>query len=202
VSDAERDDVLHQLAHHASEGRLTLAELELRSAQTLRSTTRADLAAVTHDLEPVRPPAGTAGAPGRRKPTRWHVSLMGGWDKRGRWRIGERLTSIAIMGGGDLDLRGAEIDDDEVTITAIAVMGGIGIYVPDSIEVEVSGFALMGGNDERGSTRPPRPGAPVIRIQAFALMGGIEVWRLPAESAGLRLKDARKAAKALERGTG
>ena len=52
VSDAERDDVLHQLAHHASEGRLTLAELELRSAQALRSTTRGDLAAATHDLEP------------------------------------------------------------------------------------------------------------------------------------------------------
>ncbi len=193
VGDVERDRVLEQLADAAAGGQLTLGELEVRSEQALRSTTRGDLAAVTHDLVTTPAPAAT-----RRRATRWHLSLMGGSDKRGRWRLGRRLTSVAIMGGGDLDLRGAELDDDEVTITAIALMGGIDIYVPDSIDVDVSGFAVMGGNDERGSTRPPRPGAPLLHIRAFAIMGGVDVWRLPAESAGLRRKDARKAAKALE----
>jgi hypothetical protein len=33
-------------------------------------------------------------------------------------------------------------------------------------------------------------------------MGGVDVWRVPAESRGLGLKAAKRGAKALERGAG
>lgn len=194
ASDLEREEVVQQLAANAGAGRLTLDELEQRSTLAYTATTRGELMKLTADLP--TPQTMATQPERRRKATRWLVSVMGGAEKRGRWRVGRRLTTITVMGGNDLDLRHAEIDTDEVTILAFAVMGGMDIYVPDTVDVEVGGFALMGGRGERGSSRAPRPGAPRIRIRAFALMGGIDVWRLPEEARGVSIKQARKIAKA------
>ena len=196
ASDDDRDRVVRGLTDHAVAGRLTLAELEERVESALRARTRAELDSLTRDLPALTP--GAKPVP-RRSPTRWLISVLGGSDRKGRWRVGGRLTTISVLGGNDLDLREAEIEGDQFTIVAVAVMGGSDIYVPDAVEVEMGGAAVMGGNDQRGSRRPPRPGAPVIRIQAYSLMGGIDVWRLPAEARGLPLRAARRAAKELER---
>jgi hypothetical protein len=201
VSDTERDRVVELLSDHAAVGRLTLAELEERAQKAYDAKTRGELEALTRDL----PERTTAAGPPkterpRRRVTRWFVAIMGGSDRRGRFRLSGTVHSVAVMGGDTIDLRDAEIDGDEVLINAFAVMGGTDIYVPDTVEVIVEGFALMGGNDERGSRRPARPGAPVVRIRAYSLMGGIDVWRLPAESKGKPLKEARRAARQLERG--
>lgn len=194
ASDAERNAVVDLLSEHASAGRLTLAELEERVGLAYAARTRAELAALTRDL-----PAGST--PARRgKIARWFVAIMGGSTRRGRLRLSGHATVLSIMGGDDIDLRAAEIDGDELTITVVSIMGGSNIYVPDSVEVELTGTAIMGGNGERGSSRPPRPGAPLIRIRSFALMGGVEVWRLPAEARGMSLKEARRMAKDIERG--
>jgi len=40
---------------------------------------------------------------------------MGGSTVAGRWRLSRKLTSISVMGGNDLDLRGVELDGTEVT---------------------------------------------------------------------------------------
>lgn len=189
ASDAERDEVVRQLSEHAGTGRLTLDEFEQRMGLAYAATTRADLARLTADL-----PATAKPREGRRPPTRWVVSLMGGVEKKGRWRIGRQLTAIAVMGGAELDLRHAEMDAEDVAIAAFALMGGVDIYVPDTVEMDVAGSALMGGYGERGSTRAPRPGGPRVRIRAYALMGGIDVWRLPDEARGMSLKEAKKLA--------
>lgn len=189
ASDAERDEVVRQLSEHAGTGRLTLDEFEQRMGLAYAATTRADLARLTADL-----PATAKPREGRRPPTRWAVSLMGGVEKKGRWRIGRQLTAIAVMGGAELDLRHAEMDAEDVAIAAFALMGGVDIYVPDTVEMDVAGSALMGGYGERGSTRAPRPGGPRVRIRAYALMGGIDVWRLPDEARGMSLKEAKKLA--------
>jgi hypothetical protein len=60
------------------------------------------------------------------------------------------------------------------------------------------GMGIPQRTDDRGSRRSPRPGAPRIRIQAYNLMGGTDVWRLPEEVLGLPLKEAKKAAKRAE----
>jgi len=191
ASDSERELIVQRLSENAAAGRLTLAELEERVRLAYAATTRAELTPLIADL-PAGQPRATRG---RLKPTKWVLSVMGGAEKTGRWRVGERLTTITVMGGNDIDLRHAEIDADDVTIVAVAVMGGMDIYLPDTVDVQVGGFAFMGGNGERGSTRPPRPGAPRIRILAYSLMGGIDVWRLPEEAKGVSLKQARKLAK-------
>ena len=104
------------------------------------------------------------------------------------------------MGGDEIDLREAEIEGGELTLNLWAFMGGATLYIPDSVELEVGGFSLMGGNTEIGSERPPRPGAPVIRLRTWNLMGGATIYRVPPQARGLGLKEARRLAKAARRG--
>lgn len=192
ASDSERDDVVKALSEHAAAGRLTLDELEERIEQALAARTRRELAALSDDL----PAIANQVQPSRRKATRWVLSFMGGASKRGRWRVDRRVNTVTIMGGNDIDLRHAEIDGrQDITIVAVSIMGGTNIYVPDSVDVELGGFALMGANDEKGSTRAPRPGAPRIRVLAYALMGGTDLWRFPDEARGMSLREARRLAK-------
>ena len=201
VSDAERDATVRTLGEQAAVGRLTLAELEDRAGQALTAKTRGELAVLTSDL-PQEASQGSqpARAAQARKPVRWLIAIMGGSHRRGRFRAVGSINAIAIMGGDEIDLREAEIEGGELTLNLIAVLGGENIYVPDSVEVEVGGFSLMGGHEEIGTARPPRPGAPVIRIRAYNLMGGTSVYRLPPEARGVSLSEARRLAKSAERG--
>ncbi len=192
-SDGDRHAVVARLTEQVGDGRLTLAEFDDRARQAYAATSGNELIAVTSDL-----PAQPAPAGARRRARRWVVALLGGSTITGRWRLSGTLTSISVMGGSTLDLRGVELDGAEVTITSIAMMGGDEIYVPDGVEVEVTGFALMGGNDEHGQA-DPQPGAPLVRIRAFALMGGVNVWHVPAGSGATSLKKVRAAAKKLGR---
>ena len=192
VSDADRDVVIRQLGEHASEGRLTLAEHEERIEEAMDAKTRGQLDRLLADLPEAR---GTQ-PERRRRVSRWILSVMGGTDRTGRWRVAEQVNAVTVMGGCQIDLRNAELDGDDVTINAITWMGGIEIYVPDSIDLEVTGFSLMGGRSERGSTRSPRPGAPRVRVRSFNLMGGTDIYRLPDETREL---SGSRAARALRR---
>ena len=177
ASDAERERTVLALRDAAAEGRLTLEELAGRLDRALTATTRVELKALTADLPAAPPPAEAAAspAPARGRGARWIVGIMGGGDRKGRWRIARRCTVINIMGGADLDLRDALIEGPEVEITGISIMGGSDIVVPERVEVELSGFALMGGNDLRVPGHAPPLGAPLVRVRAFSLMGGTDV---------------------------
>jgi hypothetical protein len=201
VSDAERDAVLRTLGDHAAVGRLTLDELEERSGRALAAKTRGELATLTSDLpKEAGQASGVSPVPSRRKPVRWMVAIMGGSHRRGRFRTGGSINAVAIMGGDEIDLRDAEIEGGELTISLFALMGGSNVYVPDSVEVEVGGFSFMGGHEEIGSERAPRPGAPLIRIRVYALMGGATIYRLSPRARGVGLKEARRLARAADRG--
>jgi Domain of unknown function (DUF1707)/Cell wall-active antibiotics response 4TMS YvqF len=185
VSDADRDRVTEMLREAAGEGRLTLDELDERLSQALAAKTYADLESVTGDL----PASAPTSAPTARWPTgrvggtpraRFSIAIMSGMKRAGRWVVPRRYTAVALMGGVDLDLRYAQFAERVVTIQAFCLMGGVNVIVPDDIEVDVSGFAFMGGFDHRASG-PGAPGAPVVRVTGFALMGGVEVRRKPAQ---------------------
>jgi hypothetical protein len=197
VSDAERDAVLRTLGDHAAVGRLTLDELEDRSGRALTAKTRGELATLTSDL----PAEGTSSPPpARKQPVRWMVAIMGGSHRRARFRAVGRINAVAIMGGDEIDLREAEMEGGELTLTLFAFMGGANIYVPDSVDLEVGGFSFMGGHEEIGRERAPRPGAPAIRIRVYNVMGGASIYRLPPQARGVSLKEARRLAKSAERG--
>ncbi|HET9967393.1 MAG TPA: DUF1707 domain-containing protein, partial [Streptosporangiaceae bacterium] len=176
VSDAERDQTLRVLGDHAAVGRLTLDELEERSSRALAAKTRGELATLIGDLPAEKDqdqPATAAGRSGypaptlARKPVRWMVAILSGSQRRGRFRAVGSINSVSVMGGDEIDLREAEIEGGELTLNLWAFMGGATLYIPDSVELDVGGFSLMGGNTEIGSERPPRPGAPVIRLRTW-----------------------------------
>jgi Cell wall-active antibiotics response 4TMS YvqF len=103
---------------------------------------------------------------------------MGGGDHAGRWRIASRCTVVNVMGGADLDLTGAVVEGPETEIQVFSLMGGSEIVVPDGVHVELSGFAFMGANGLRLEDAPsPPPGAPVVRVRAYSIMGGTDVKR-------------------------
>jgi hypothetical protein len=194
VSDAERDQALRVLSDHAAVGRLTLDELEERSSRALAAKTRGELATLTGDLPADQDQDRAAPAPAK-KPVRWMVAILSGSQRRGRFRAVGSINSIAVLGGDEIDLREAEIEGGELTLNLFALLGGDTLYVPDSVELDMGGFSLMGGNTEIGSERP-RPGAPVIRLRTWNLMGGVTIYRVPPQARGLGLEEARRLAKA------
>ena len=200
VSDAERDATIHTLGDHAAVGRLTLDELEERASRALAAKTRGDLTALTSDLPAEAAAAQVGAAPARvRKPVRWMVAIMSGSQRHGRFRAVGSINAVAIMGGDELDLREAEIEGGELAVNAFTLMGGVNIYIPDTIEVDVGGFSLMGGSTEVGRERT-RPGAPLVRVRAYNLMGGVTIFRVPPQARGLGLEEAARLAKAAGRG--
>jgi hypothetical protein len=187
VSDADRDQVAEVLRLAAGDGRLTPAELDERLGLAFAATTYADLEAITRDLPgPAGAPSPGAGFPADRiggKPSgKFSLALMSGARRSGHWTLPRRYTAVAVMGGVELDLRNARFSEREVTIQTYCLMGGVKIIAPDDIEVDVSGIAFMGGFDHRASG-PGVPGAPLVRVIGFALMGGVEVSRRPAHPA-------------------
>jgi hypothetical protein len=171
VSDADREAVVARLREAGGEGRLTFEELAERVERAVAARTSSELAAVTADLPPARPGA----AP--RKARGWVVAVMGGAERKGRWRPPRRTNVVVLMAGAALDLRHAEIEGGEIVINAVSIMGGIDVIVPEGVEVELSGLALMGGNSGPKDAAPLAPGAPIVRVRAYSLMGGVGVAR-------------------------
>ena len=172
ASDAEREHTVELLRRHSIDGRLTLEEFVGRIDRAYDAKTREELEELTRDL-----PEPAAAAPRRRsKPaSRWIVSIMGGTHRRGRWRLASTTNVVCLMGGAQLDLRHVELEELDSTINVVAVMGGAVIIVPEGVDVDVTGFAFMGGKEFKpGRTAPPRS-APSVRIKAYAFMGGVEV---------------------------
>jgi hypothetical protein len=175
VSDAEREATVLRLREAGGEGRLTLEELAERVERADAARTRGDLDALTADLPAATTPAmPLLDAP--RKERRWVVAIMGGEQRKGRWRPSRRTNAIAVMGGVDIDLREAELADG-AEILATAVMGAVTITVPPGVSVEMSGLAVMGGNTGPDDKSLPLPDAPVVHVRAYSLMGGVVVER-------------------------
>ena len=103
------------------------------------------------------------------------LGILGGGDRRGRWRVPARMTVVNVLGGADLDLREATLAAPVVDITVLSVLGGSDIVVPEGVHVELDGFGLLGGNRLRLEGAEPPPGAPVVRVHAWSLLGGTDV---------------------------
>ena len=174
VSDVERQEAVDVLRTFCADGFLTLDEFSDRVERALASRTRGDLALVTADL-PVAQGVPSQPAGRRRKRTTTVFAMLGGNRRRGRWRVGDRVTAVAIMGGAEVDLRDAEIDCPEVTIVAFALWGGVEIIVPEGVPVELTGVPIFGGKHYRVAEVAPLPGAPRIIVKAYPVMGGVGV---------------------------
>ena len=192
-SDAEREHAVMQLREATAEGRLTLEEFSQRVEAAYVAKTADELAHLTTDLPA---PAAQLPATGRRS-KRFTISIFGGVNRKGRWRSARSHWVLSIFGGSDLDFRQASLDGGEATVYVLDVFGGTDLYVPEGVDVDFSGFGIFGGADEHGRDSVPHAGAPVLRVRAFSLFGGSDLWRVPGGAKGRR-KDLRLASRAAE----
>jgi hypothetical protein len=168
ISDAERDAAAHVLQEACATGRLTLTEFSDRVGAVWAADTAARLAATTADIAP-------APAVGSTPTVTWVVGILGDQRRRGRWRLPARLRGFALLGNLRLDLREVVVSDAVVEMTLVTILGNIKIEVPEGVEAELHGFGLLGGRELRLAPVPRRPGTPLLRIRAYALLGDVEV---------------------------
>lgn len=80
----------------------------------------------------------------------------------------------AVFGGIELDLRGAQLKDNQGFLDITTLFGGIDIRVPDNWRVEMQATPLLGGIDNNTKSNPG-PDVPVLKISATAIFGGIDI---------------------------
>jgi DUF1707 SHOCT-like domain len=171
ASDDDRERAIAALREHLAAGRLTLEEFTERMSTALAATTTADLDAPLREL-PVAQPA-------RRRPTRFLLALFGSTEREGRLRLRRHTLCVSLFGNVDLDLRQATLEGEVITIVGFAAFAALDVYVPEGVEVDLHGLTLLGHKNARGSDVPPLPGTPLVRIYAFGIFAGIDVWRVP-----------------------
>jgi hypothetical protein len=174
ASDADRERTVALLREHAVEGRLTLEEFTDRMSAAYLARTHDELEQLAGDL-----PSVHAAVVSRRSPTRFLLSLFGSTEREGRIRLRRRIGCLMAFGNIDLDLRGATLEGDVITIVALGIFGAIDVYVPEGVEVDLHGFAIGGHKRARGNDPPPHPGTPLVRVWAVSIFAGIDVWRVP-----------------------
>ncbi|MDA8370417.1 MAG: DUF1707 domain-containing protein [Nocardiopsaceae bacterium] len=213
ASDADRDAVAARLREALAEGRINPDEHSERLDAVYGAKTMGELVPITRDLPDAPTAADAPEAPGSRArgfvsprpvygaervvttPASGHFSIavMGGAERSGNWTVPATYQAVAIMGGVEIDLREATFAQREVTIWANALMGGIGIIIPDDIDVRVSGAGIMGGYGADGGMPPSvtDPGTPIVHIKGIAVMGAVVVERKPRKHQKQR-DDAKK----------
>ena len=101
------------------------------------------------------------------------VAVMGGGDRRVISRTFQGGELTAIMGGGQVDFRDAGLAGRDAILDVFTIMGGFEIRVPETWSVVIEVIPFMGGCEDK--TRPPAdPGAPRLIVRGFVMMGGIE----------------------------
>lgn len=200
-SPEERERTVRALCTHFAEDRLAVEEFESRLDRAWDASTAGELETLLADLPALAdeaPAAPAAPPPGDVRERGIMAAVLGGYERRGTWTPPRHLYVVAVWGGAELDFREARLPPGVTKVTILAVMGGAGVIVPPGLAVQSDGVAIMGGFEglDQPSSRPA-PDAPILRINGFACMGGVEVVsRLPGETtreAERRLRAERKA---------
>ena len=107
---------------------------------------------------------------------------MGDCKRRGVWHVPENHSAFSLMGSVVLDLREAILAGPHTQINASAIMGDVKILVPAHMHVVVDGTPIMGDYGQAKDRVPAElgPDSPTVRVRGVALMGSVQVQRLPA----------------------
>ena len=208
-----RQEVIDRLTEDFARDLLDVDEFDERVDKAHQATTLEALTELVADLGPLEkgaPPITDSQAmqihphreitPYDRPERKWAVAVMGGVERKGTWRVPQRLKVVCVMGGAELDFRDVALPPGETEVSVVCVMGGAEIIVPPDLAVECDGVAILGGF-EHSDRAPPRPDPdmPILRIRGVAFMGGFSIaTRLPGESARQARKREKREQRALE----
>jgi hypothetical protein len=188
ISDADRDRAASFLGAALAEGRLTPQEHSDRLDAIFAAKTQADIVPVIRDLPGASAALATPSA-GLAQPSYGSslattgrpahlVAVLTGIDRKGSWQVPERIETVTVLGGVNLDLREAVLTSRETRISAFCFLGGVDIVVPPEMHVIDDGWALLGGREiPPASPESLSPDAPVLRLTGVSILGGLSVKR-------------------------
>jgi len=110
-------------------------------------------------------------------------AIMGGVTRSIESQALTGIEATAVMGGVELDLRGAKARDREVVMEVFTMMGGIDIVVPDDWRVVTEATPIMGGVEDK-THAPPDGEVTTLIVRGFVVMGGVELKSKRRESSG------------------
>ena len=169
ASDAERDQTIDVLSAANAEGRLSLEEYTERSEAALGARTLGELARLTTDL-PAPRAADPAAGPEE------ITAVLGNESRKGPWVVPPHMVVRSVLGDCHLEMQHATIEQHVTTVDATVRFGSVTIFVPDGVDVRMSGRAVLGAKSSelRGK---PQPGAPVLLVRCNVFCGAITVRR-------------------------
>jgi hypothetical protein len=191
ASDAERERAVDVLREAMTSGRLGIDELDDRMRRVLGAQTRFDLEQLVADVivpaddrHPLAAGGAGAGARTERVPVRaggesTHriVAVLGGSERKGRWRLATDCSVTCVLGGVELDLTQVELAGDSVELSIFCLLGGAEVTLPPHLNVRITDTAVLGGNSIDIVDETPDPGGPVVHIKLTSVLGGSEVKR-------------------------
>ena len=177
-----RNQVIEMLKNHYAQGNLGIQEFEERLEVATHSNASTELMSLVDDLPAMTQPASQTDLSesnvklntGRVKESGTILSILSGHTRKGAWRPPRQLNIFSMMGGTDLDFREAFMPPGVMEVNVFCLMGGVDIKVPPGLNVELTGFPIMGGFEDKTSGESD-PGAPTLRIKGLVIMGGVEV---------------------------
>jgi predicted membrane protein len=104
------------------------------------------------------------------------VAIFGGFKRQVATDDYRGANYVAVFGGGEIDLRRAQIRGDEAHVEVTAVFGGFEVRVPDNWIVANEVTGIFGGTADE--TRQPLPEAPGVKrhnVTGTAVFGGISI---------------------------
>lgn len=80
----------------------------------------------------------------------------------------------AVFGGADIDLRQAKSIKHESIVKVSSIFGGVIIYVPSDVRVEVASTSIFGGVSDKRKGRSEQSSRTIF-IEATCVFGGVEI---------------------------
>lgn len=100
------------------------------------------------------------------------TAILGAYERRVTTQDFRGGEITAVMGGCELDMRGASIQGEAV-INVFAFWGGVTIKCPPDWDVVLQGTPILGGFEEK--TIAPPDNSKRLVIRGYAIMGGVEI---------------------------
>lgn len=100
------------------------------------------------------------------------TAILGAYERRVTSQDFRGGEITAVMGGCELDMRGASIQGEAV-VNVFAFWGGVTIKCPPDWAVVLQGTPILGGFEEK-TIAPPDNGKRLV-IRGYAIMGGVEI---------------------------
>ncbi|RBL84308.1 hypothetical protein DDE05_24680, partial [Streptomyces cavourensis] len=101
------------------------------------------------------------------------VAVFSSAVRKGRWRVGARTNAFSLFGSVEIDLTEALFGQRLTVINATSIFGSVEIRVPQNVTLRGTGSGVLGSFEIRAAESDD-PEAPVVVVNGYAVLGGVE----------------------------